>query len=119
LLEELTPLSKLLGSFLKTWRDRKSARTLHTQFASTSVSVEQVKDRVGLALSLLRRVSTVGKMKKILNIEAGLEMIALGMVICSEVCFFLPAFIEHILRCFSSIRIMGCFQNMQRTLKRC
>jgi hypothetical protein len=27
----------------------------------------------------------VGKMKKILNIEAALEMIALGMVICSEV----------------------------------
>jgi len=27
----------------------------------------------------------VGKMKKILNIEAGLEMIALGVMICSEV----------------------------------
>ena len=35
-----------------------------------------------------------GKMKKILNIESGLEMIALGMAICSEVGFFI-LFLKH------------------------
>ena len=45
-------------------------------------------DPAGVALSLLRRVIAVGKTKKILNIEAALEMIAFGMVICSLVGIF-------------------------------
>lgn len=41
-----------------------------------------------MALSLSRRLISVFNVKKILNIEAGLEMIALGMTICSEVAVF-------------------------------
>jgi hypothetical protein len=78
------PLSKLLGNFVKIWGDRRNSRALHSQSASSSSS-DDGQDPVGVALSLLRRVTAVGKVKKILNIEAGLEMIALGMVICSEV----------------------------------
>jgi len=44
------------------------------------------KDLAGVALTLSKRLITVAKGKNILNIEAGLEMIALGMTICSEVC---------------------------------
>ena len=76
-----------------------------------------VQDRVGVSLSLLRRVMAVGKMKKILNIEAALEMIALGMVICSEVQILL-ILIETILTRISSIRIMECFQKWQRRSKK-
>jgi hypothetical protein len=97
-----------LGNFLKTWGERKNARAMFSESGSSSSSVNG-KDPAGIALSLLRRVVAVGKMKKILNIEAGLDMIALGIAICSEVGVF--KFIWNIHASFFLIRIMGCFRN--------
>jgi hypothetical protein len=78
----------VLEKFLKAWAERRKAQDMYSKLASISPSVD-VQDRVGVSLSLLRRVMAVAKMKKILNIEAALEMIALGMVICSEVRIFI------------------------------
>lgn len=39
-----------------------------------------------VTLTLSRRLIAVAKFKKVLNIEAGLEMLALGISIASEVC---------------------------------
>jgi uncharacterized ferredoxin-like protein len=62
-------------------------------------------------------VVAVGKVKKILNIEAGLQMIALGMAICSEVCLVSSLSIENIIMHFLSIRIVGRFPKGRRMLK--
>jgi hypothetical protein len=43
------------------------------------------KDPAGVALTLSKRLITVVKAKSILNVWAGLEMIALAMAISSEV----------------------------------
>lgn len=51
---------------------------------STSSSVD-VQDAADVALALSRRLIDVVKVKNILNIETGLEMIALAMAISSEV----------------------------------
>lgn len=63
----------------------------------------------------------MGKAKKILNIEAGLEMIALAMAICSEVGFLpiMRVFSLNILTHIFSIRIAGCFLNCLQTLTKC
>ena len=49
-------------------------------------STDEGQDAAGIALSLSRRLIAVVKVKNILNIETGLEMIALAMAISSEVC---------------------------------
>jgi hypothetical protein len=82
-----------LGNFLKIWGDRKNARAHYSSLGSTTLSVDG-KDPAGVALILLRRLIATGKMKKILNIESGLEMIAAGMAICSEVGFFI-LYLKH------------------------
>jgi hypothetical protein len=76
---------------MKTWGNRKNARAQYSRNTSSSLSVDG-RDPAGVGLILLRRLIATGKMKKILNIESGLEMIALGVSICSEVSFFLPVF---------------------------
>ena len=55
------------------------------QYAKESSSPCQVKDRAGVALAISSRLINVVKGRNIHNIEAGLEMIALAMVISSEV----------------------------------
>lgn len=88
-------MSKLLKIFLKTWGDRKNKNTQRSGIASESspLSVDG-KDPAGVGLILLRRLAATGKVKKILNIESGLEMVALGIAICSEVGFFFP-YLKH------------------------
>jgi hypothetical protein len=74
----------VLEKFLKTWREREKTRAQYSSKAPHSLS--DGKDPAGVALALSRRLITVGKAKSVLNIEAGLEMIALAMAISSEVC---------------------------------
>jgi hypothetical protein len=74
----------VLEKFVKTWGDRERTRAQYNCNAPSSSS--DGKDLAGVALDLSRRLITVVKAKNIHNIEAGLEMIALAMAICSEVC---------------------------------
>lgn len=83
-MDELNPPTKLLGRFIKTWRDREKTRTQYIQTAQIPSSVDQ-QDPADVALTLSRRLIAVVKVKNILHIEAGLEMIALAMAISSEV----------------------------------
>jgi hypothetical protein len=82
-LDDLNPPTKVLVKFLKSWGDREKTRAQYINNGPTTSS--DWKDPAGVALSLSRRLITVDKAKKVLNIEAGLELIALGMAISSEV----------------------------------
>jgi hypothetical protein len=83
-LEDLNPPTKLLRRFLRTWADREKKMAQYSTKGSTSSSVD-VQDAADVALALSRRLIDVVKVKNILNIETGLEMIALAMAISSEV----------------------------------
>jgi hypothetical protein len=76
----------VIGKFLKAWRDRERTRAHYSQKDPTP-SVDQ-HNPASIALTVSKRLIAVFKNKKLLNIEAGLEMIALGMIICSMVCNF-------------------------------
>lgn len=84
-MDELNPPIKLLGRFLKTWGEREKILAQYSTTAPTSSSLDG-QDAAGVALALSRRLIAVVKVKDIVNVETGLEMIALGMAICSEVC---------------------------------
>ena len=85
MLDELNPPTKIVGKFLRVWVDREKAadKCLKTSSIPTS---NDVLDPAGIALALSRRLIAVTKYRNILNIEAGLDMIALAMTISSEVC---------------------------------
>jgi hypothetical protein len=85
ILEELVPLTKVLGKFLKTWGERQTTRAKYSEEVSTPLSITG-QDHADVALTISRRLIDVVKVKNILHIEAGLEMIALAMAISSEVC---------------------------------
>jgi hypothetical protein len=87
ILDELNSPAKVVGKFLKTWRDRKSTRLQCIDTAPAASSVEG-RDLAGVALTVSKRLIAVQKIKSVLNIEAGLEMMALAMTICSEVWIF-------------------------------
>jgi len=73
----------VLEKFLKIWGEREKTTA---QFSSNApLLLSDGKDPAGIALTLSRRLITVVKTKNIINIEAGLEMIAIGMAISSEV----------------------------------
>jgi hypothetical protein len=74
----------LLGKFLRTWGDREK-RLAQYSTSNPSPSFVDGQDPAGVALALSKRLIAVVKVKKILNIETGLEMIALAMAISSEV----------------------------------
>jgi hypothetical protein len=74
----------VLERFLKTWGEREKTRAQYSSDATQSLS--ERNDAAGIALILSRRLITVVNAKNILNIEAGMEMIALAMAISSEVC---------------------------------
>lgn len=76
-----------MAKFLKTWRDRKSTRLQCIDTAPAASSVEG-RDLASVALTVSKRLIEVHKFKNVLNIEAGLEMMALAMTICSEVWSF-------------------------------
>ena len=96
MLDLINPPTKLLEKFSKTWAEREKTRT---QYFSFSPSLSDRKDPAGIALSLSRRLISVVKAKNVLNIEAGLEMIALAMAISSEVWHY-GFFLEHPINLF-------------------
>jgi hypothetical protein len=85
ILNEIDPPMKIVQKFLKTWRDRDKSLLQYSQTSQPSATNEG-QDAAGIALSVSRRLVGIMKLKKILNIEAGLEMIALALTISSEVC---------------------------------
>jgi type IV secretory pathway ATPase VirB11/archaellum biosynthesis ATPase len=74
----------VLKKFLKTWGERDKTRSEYSQTSIAKVSVVG-PDPAGVTMLLSRRLMAVMKAKKIIHIEAGLEMIALALAICSEV----------------------------------
>jgi len=68
---------------MKIWGQREKTRT---QVSSNGPLSSDRKDPAEVALTLSKRLIIVVKARGILNIEAGLEMIALAMAISSEVC---------------------------------
>jgi hypothetical protein len=83
-LDELNPPMKVLGRFLRTWGDCEKTKAKYSSASSIPLSADG-RNSADISLSLSRRLIDVVKFKNILNIEAGMEMIALGMVISSEV----------------------------------
>lgn len=74
----------MLKKFLKTWGERDKTRTEYSQKSFAKVSVVR-QDSAGVTMFLSRRLIAVVKAKNIIHIEAGLEMMALALAICSEV----------------------------------
>jgi hypothetical protein len=86
LLDEMNPPTKIIQKFLKTWGDRDQTWSQYSLTAQLSAADNGQEDAAGVALTLSRRLISIMKVKKILNIEAGLEIMALGLTISSEVC---------------------------------
>jgi hypothetical protein len=84
LLDDLNPPTKVLEKFLKTWGGRETTKQRY--FGDGPTKSSDWKDPATITLTLSRMLITVVKAKNVLNIEAGLEMIALAMAISSEVC---------------------------------
>ena len=83
MLDDLNPPTKVLENFLKTWEECE--RTKLQYFSNGPTESSNWNDPAAMALTLSRWLITVVKAKNVLNIEAGFEMIALGMAISSEV----------------------------------
>jgi len=109
ILDELNPPTKLLGKFLRTWGDREKKISQYSTTAPAPPSVHK-QDPADVALALSRRLIAVVKVKSILNIETGLEMIALAMAISSEVRIVAMLRLLKDSDLFLSIRIMEYFQ---------
>lgn len=73
-----------MKKFLKTWGERDETRTECSQKSFAKVSIVG-QDSAGITMLLSRRLIAVVKAKNIIHIEAGLEMMALALAICSEV----------------------------------
>jgi hypothetical protein len=86
ILDELNPPTKVVEKFLRTWGEREKRRSQYAKTAPTSSTVDG-KNPADVALTLSRRLIAVVKVRNILHIEAGLEMIALAMAISSEVSY--------------------------------
>jgi hypothetical protein len=70
------------------------------QKCPTSPSVDR-QDPARIALTVSKRLIAVFKSKRLLNIEAGLELMALGLIICSMVCNF-NTYLNHFVLFLSS-----------------
>ena len=89
MLEDLSPLTKLLKKFLKTWAEVQTtqAQFLETVHAASSITTQ---DQANIALKISEQLINVMRFKNILHIEVGLEMIVLAMTISSQACNVLP-----------------------------
>jgi hypothetical protein len=103
-LDEINPPTKLLSKFLRTWRDREKKLAQYSTTTPTPSSIDG-KDPAEVALALSRRLIAVVKVKNILSIETGLEMIALAMAISSEVSIIV------ILSCLKDSKFIFLFKN--------
>jgi hypothetical protein len=70
--------------FLLTWADRANKASEYALNVQSSLSIDKENPNV-LTLALSRRLIAGVKVKNIVNIEAGLDMIALAMSISSQV----------------------------------
>jgi hypothetical protein len=84
ILDELNPPTKVLGKFLRTWGDREASRSYYSQTGLNS-STTDLGNTAEVALNLSRRLIAVVKVRNAVNIEAGLEMLALAIAISTEV----------------------------------
>jgi len=84
ILDELNPPTKVVAKFLRTWRDREKHRAEYSKTTPNPLTADG-QNPPDVALTLSRRLIAVVKVKNILHIEAGLEMIVLAMAISSEV----------------------------------
>jgi hypothetical protein len=75
----------LLGRFLRTWAARETTKTEYFQTNLIPSTIDGQRN-ASVTLTLSKRLIAVSKIKDVLHIEAGLEMIALAMAISSEVC---------------------------------
>lgn len=114
ILNDLNPPTKLLKNFLKTWGEREKTWAQYSHSSSISLS-DHGLDPASVALNLSKRLLNVGKVKKIVRIEAGLEMIAFGVAISSAV-HNIDFFESHLIL-FLSIRTMGFSRKRLGTLK--
>lgn len=101
LLDEINPPTKILRKFLKTWGDRNQSRS---EYSAQLPASNDIQEPASVALTLSRRLIAVVKFKKVLNIEAGVEMIALGTTIASEVFEFCSGMILFV---YSSLEFGG------------
>jgi len=76
-----------MEKFLRTWGEREKRRSQYHNTAAMSSTVDG-KNPADVTLTLSKRLIAVVKVRSILHIEAGLEMIALAVAISSEVSFF-------------------------------
>jgi hypothetical protein len=81
----MNPPTKIVRKFLQTWGDQHQTRSQYAIAGQQSASKDSQHDAAGVALTLSRRLIGILKVKKILNIEAALEIMALGATISSEV----------------------------------
>jgi hypothetical protein len=118
IVEELNPPTKLIGRFLKTWVDREKKLANYNTIPPTTSSAGP-RDPAGIALSLSRRLIAVVKVKNILNIESGLEMIALAMAISAEVAKLEFLFFHQADRSFpiSVLKNNGVFPELESEVK--
>lgn len=105
ILDEVNPPTKIIDKFLRTWGDRLKQRSIYAKTSSTP-AVDQDKP-LEITLILSRSLIAVVKVRNVLHIEAGLEMIALAMAISSKVCYDYILLVYEII---SPIRITGSFQ---------
>lgn len=70
---------------MKTWGDREKNKSQYFETVQSHSSATGLNS-ADITMNLSRRLVTVVKVRDIVNIEAGLEMIALAMIISSEVC---------------------------------
>lgn len=85
ILDDLRPATKLIEKFIKTWGDRQTTRAQYLEGVRITLS-KNTLDQADIALKISRRLVNVVKVKNIVNIEAGFEMVALAMTISTEVC---------------------------------
>jgi hypothetical protein len=85
MLDQLNPPTKLTGKFLKSWRGHEKSTVRYSETAPPPSSSNGL-DAAGITLNLSKRLVALVKLKNVVNIEAGLVMVALAVAISSEVC---------------------------------
>jgi hypothetical protein len=94
-----------LGTFLKTWRDSQTTRAQYSETVPTPSSVNG-QDHADIVLGISRRLMHVVKVRNIVHIEAGMQMMALALSISSEVCN-VDSF--KVMNFYLFLRTTGCF----------
>jgi hypothetical protein len=100
---------------MKTWEGRAKTLSDGRYCHAKVTSLQHGSDPAGIALTFSKRMVSIMKYKKIVNIEASLEMMALAMTICSEVHLFHTNL--NYSTNFLLTRILACFPKCLRMSK--